>query len=117
MATIKRFIYSLLQFKKSVLDDVGYDNGDKYYDYDNDSDKSSSEQEANAESDSSDSDFEVLEEKFLNQRRQEIHSSLYGEIGTRQATVKWFLATQAKFLRQENSTVFEEWCHGIITRK
>lgn len=74
--------------------------------------------EANADSDSSDSDFEVLEEKFLNQRRQEIQSTLYGEVGSRQATVKWFLATQAKFLRQENnSRIFEEWCHGIITRK
>lgn len=78
---------------------------------------SSSEQEANADSDSSDSDFEVLEEKFLDQRRQDIQSSLYGELGTRQATVKWFLATQAKSLMQENSRVFEEWCHGIITRK
>lgn len=73
---------------------------------------------ASGSDESSDSDFEVLDEGFLGVRRVQFHQEedVYGEVGTRQASVTWFKATQAKSVKQGDGR-YVDWCHGIITRR
>jgi hypothetical protein len=72
---------------------------------------------ATAESESDDDDREQIDEEVRQKYIQkEQNMSAYGPAGSREASVKWFKATQARSLRQKNGA-YMEWFHGIISRK
>lgn len=43
--------------------------------------------------------------------------ALYGPAGSRAASVRWFQETQTENVAKKTGAGFEEWFHGIITRK
>lgn len=65
-------------------------------------------QEEEAEDDSqSEDEFEPVKTTGM---------TIYGEAGTRQASVRWFQATQCDRLKSPTGG-FAQWFHGIITRR
>ncbi|XP_013394776.1 myosin-IIIb isoform X2 [Lingula anatina] len=62
----------------------------------------------------SDTDDEVLEDEFVPVKTTGM--TKYGPAGTKQASMRWFRATQYDKLRQPHGG-FAPWFHGIITRR
>ena len=59
------------------------------------------------------SESEVSEDEF---QPVKTTGQVFGPTGTRQASVRWFKATQSQSVRREDGA-FADWFHGIITRR
>ncbi|XP_072050806.1 LOW QUALITY PROTEIN: myosin-IIIb-like [Amphiura filiformis] len=70
------------------------------------------EPEEELEEEEVDSD-DVIEDEFVKTVKK---GGKFGALGTKAATIKWFKTTQSEKLR-ENTGVFSNWFHGIITRR
>lgn len=64
--------------------------------------------------DSSDTDSE---EDFQKLKLDRADGSIYGPLGSREASVCWFKATQARNIRDNTTGQYFAWFHGIISRK
>jgi len=61
-------------------------------------------------------DDEFIEDDYSIAHRAETVSNLYGPVGAKNTTVKWFQTSQLQKLLEPFSERPYEWFHGIIPR-